>query len=175
MSSVNHWKSARASYTPQFKVICLLLTWRGASCICLKRPHASGRASNIERSSPRQRCHLSTLMHFWVAGILARIFWKRSAWCDGNDIIMLIVSTTHPRRSFQVDHEQSPASKFFRNRTSFRSSMSIESRGRNTWSKVWNKVRRTWRQRYRGTCASPRKSSTNTSIYWRSWKFFLPR
>ena len=32
---------------------------------------------------------------------------------------MLIVSTTHPKRSLQVDHEQSPVFSFLRERTSF--------------------------------------------------------
>ena len=36
----------------------------------------------------------------------------------GSDIVTLIVSTTHPKRSFQVDPEQSPASNFLRDMTS---------------------------------------------------------
>ena len=84
-------------------------------------------------------------------------------------IIMLTESTIDPSMVWHVEHEQSPASSFFVERTSLHCLVSCRSRGRNTLLSAWNSVRRSWQWRCRGPCASPRKSSTKTSTYARSF------
>ena len=68
-----------------------------------------------------------------------------------------------------MDHEQSPVSSFFSERTSLRFLVPCLLSGLNTLSNTWKSVRRSWRQRYHGPYASSRKSSTNTSTYANSF------
>ena len=46
-----------------------------------------------------------------------RIYLNQISWCKGKDIIMLTVSTTHPRRTCKVDQVQYPDYSFFRDKT----------------------------------------------------------
>ena len=168
-SSAIQRKSAKASWTPLDSVTIFPLTWQRDSCICLNIPLDPGRASAIERISPRTRCHLSTPILRWERGMADTISSSRATRWGGRVIVMLMESTIHPSRVWHVEHEQSLASSFFSERTSLRYLLSCLSRGLNTLSNTWKILWRTWRQRCRGPCASPRKSSTNTSMYANSF------
>ena len=162
-SSASHLKSDKASWTPVNRVTVLPLKWQWSSCIWLNNPLAPGRASYIERSSPKTRCHLSTPTMCWVQGMDVMIFLSRATRWGGRVIVMLTESTIHPSMVCYVDHDQYPASSFLRGGTSLHCLVSCRSRGRNTLSSVWKSVRRTWRRQCHGPCASSSKSSTNTS------------
>ena len=56
-ASDNHLKSSKDLWTPMDRVTLLHLTCQRTSCIWLNNPLAPGRASAIERSLPRTRCH----------------------------------------------------------------------------------------------------------------------
>ena len=150
MSSANHLKSSKASWTPVDRVNLLPLTWQWASCIWLNNTLALGRASAIKRSSPRTRCHLSMPTLCWVRGMEETISFSRATRWGGRVIIMLAESIFQPSMVWHVDHDQSPASIFFIERTSLRCLVSCRSRGRNTFSSVWKSVRRTWRRQFHG-------------------------
>ena len=77
---------------------------------------------------------------------------------------MLTMSTTHLRRTWQVDQSQSPDSILFRYKTYFRIDTPLESRGQNTLSSARKKVRQTWRRVWVGPWDRPEKSSMKTSM-----------
>ena len=70
-----------------------------------------------------------------------RISLKRFYWCDGKGSVMLTVYINHPRRTYQVEQVQSPASILFRDKTSFWLAISAGYSSWNTFSSAWNKVR----------------------------------
>ena len=162
-SSASHLKSYKASWTTVYRVTLFHLTWQRDSCIWLKNPLALGRASAIERSLQRARCHLSMPTLCWVRGMDETISLSRAMQWGRRVIVMLTESTIHPSTVWYVDHEQSPASSFLSERTSLQFLVSCQSRGWNTLSSAWKSVRRTWLRRCCCPCASTRKSSTNTS------------
>ena len=88
----------------------------------------------MERSSPKIRCHLSTPTLRWVRGMAWTISFSRATRWGGRAIVMLMESTIHPSMLWQVDQEQSPASRFFKLRTYLRCLASCRSSGRNTLS-----------------------------------------
>ena len=73
----------------------------------------------MERSSPKIRCHLSTLTLCWVQGKEWTISVRCAMRWGGRAIVMLMESTIHPSMVWQVNQEQSPASSYFRLRTSW--------------------------------------------------------
>ena len=72
-----------------------------------------------------------------------RIPLKWFYWCGVKDSVMFKVSTTHPRRIWQVDQVKSTAYIFFRDKNYFRLDVSVGSRGRNTFYSARNKMIRT--------------------------------
>ena len=88
----------------------------------------------MDRSSPRVLRHLYTPTRRWVRGIAWTIYFSRATRCGWRAIVMLTESTIHQSMVWQLDQEQSPASRFFKLRTSLRWEASCRSRGRNTLS-----------------------------------------
>ena len=78
------------------------------------------------------------------------------SWCGGKDSVMFTVSVTHPRRTWQVEHVQSPVNSFFSDNTSLQLFESPESQVLNALSRARNKVFHTWRRGWAGPWASPR-------------------
>ena len=157
ISYASQRKSAKASWTPLESVTLLPLTWKSSSQICLHRPLDLGRSSVIERSSPRTWYHLCTPILRWEWGMADMIASNRATQCDRRVIIMLMESTIHLSRVCHVDQEHSLASIFFSKRTSLRCLVSCFLRGRNSLSKAWKSLRRTWRRRCHVSCPSPTK------------------
>ena len=89
---------------------------------------------------------------------------KRFSWCGDRYSIMLKVSNTHPRRTYQVYQVHSPTYSFFRYKISFWFDMYLEYRVQNTFSGAWNKVRRMWCRLCTGLLSRPQNSSTKTSV-----------
>ena len=130
----------------------------------LKRPWEPGKAIYTEQSYPSTQFQLSTPMSFWLVGIPDRISLKRFSRCGGKDNAMLNVYTTHPRRTCQVDHVQAHVPRFFSNNTSLLLAKSPESQVRNTFSREWKKVFRTWRRRWEGPWDNPSNLLTKISM-----------
>ena len=93
-------KSASAWCTAGERVIRPCGTCRRASCIWLNSPRAPGIASAIERSSPRTRRQILTLVRFLEGGKRSRSSRKRVTRLSGRRIVMPTVSMSHPRNSF---------------------------------------------------------------------------
>ena len=106
------------------------------------------------------RCHFSTPIRFWLRGIPSIISLKRFSRCGGKYSIMLTMSITHPRRTWQVDHIQSSSIIFFNDRTSLRLAKSPESHAWNTFSRAWNKVLHTRFHLWADPWNIPKKLST---------------
>ena len=134
-------KSSSASWTPFASAMRPFDLVETACCIALKMFRDPGRASAIERSSPRAACQRLRLVRRWEEGKEFRISCRRAVLCGGSVIVMLIVSTIHPRTSFIVPHEQSPAASFLSNTGSRRSGPSPWESGRNTSSTAWSSRR----------------------------------
>ena len=111
--------------------------------MCLKRPQAPGKPVFMEQIPPSTQCHLSIPMRFWLVVISARISLKRFSWCGGKEKVMLTVSITHPRSTWQVDHVKSPDLIFYSDKTSLWLAKLPDSQGRNTLSRKQNKVSHT--------------------------------
>lgn len=73
-----HRKSSRASCTPLCNATRPPDLFASAFCIVLKMLRDPGRASAMERSSPRTACHFRRLVRRWVRGMDARISASRS-------------------------------------------------------------------------------------------------
>ena len=101
----------------------------------LKRPMALGREIAMYRISPNIRCHFLTPILFCLWGIPVRISLHWFFWCGGKYIVMLTVSITLPRRTYQVEHVQLSAICFFNNNTFLRFAEFPESQGHNTLSR----------------------------------------
>jgi hypothetical protein len=104
-----------------------------------------------------------TLVCFCEIGMLAMISTRSSTRCGGTWVVMLTVSTTHPRTSLMVSRLQSPWRNFFKDTGSLQWGESSGWMGRKTssmeWSKVW------WTRRRNGFWAREMKSSTKMSTY----------
>ena len=98
----------------------------------LKSPLALGTVIAMERSSPNTQCHFPIPIHFWIRGIPARISLKRFYLGGRKYIVMLTVSITNPRRTWQVNHIHYPAIIFFNDNTFLRLAKLPESQGQNT-------------------------------------------
>jgi len=161
----SHRKSFRVSCTCRVVRIRPLMGCQSAFWMWLKRPHAPGSASVIDRSSPSRPCHLRMDTRFCVLGISARSSDKRSRRCWGSSSVLAIVSMSQPRMIFRVLQAPSPFFSFFMEAGSCRYGVSLGSRGRRTRSKVSNSTRRIRRRRLGPPCAAPQKSSTYTSNF----------
>ena len=135
----------------------------------LNRPLAPGRESAIYRSSKRTWCQCLTFICCWWGGMAARISLRWAAQWVGRYSIILTVSTTQLSSTLHVDHDQSAVLSFLRKSNSFLWVGFSLSKGPNTFSKAWKRLRITWRSRWVGTCANPSKSSTRTSTYANNW------
>ena len=138
--------------------------WRRDSWMCLQRPQAPVKAVSMEQSSPIIQFHLSIPIRFWLVVISSSISLKWFSWCGGKDKVMLTVSITHPRRTWQVYHVKSPDIIFFSDKTSLRLSNSTRSQGRNTLSRRWNKVSCNRSRQWSGTWANPRIFDKNLNL-----------
>ena len=116
----------------------------------LNNPQSLGRVISVERSSPKTQCHLSTSIRFLVQVIAEMISLKWLTWCGVSNNVMLNVSITHPRISWQVDQVQFPVYILFRDRNYFQLDLPWMYMGRNTFSIAWNKVIRMWRRLWVG-------------------------
>ena len=84
----------------------------------LKSILAPGRPISMYQILPNTWGHLLTPILFWVQVIPAGIYLKGFSWCRGKDIVIMTISITHPRSTWQVDHIQLPVTIFFNNKTS---------------------------------------------------------
>jgi hypothetical protein len=99
------------------------------------RPLHPGIAIDIERNLPMILCHSFVAIVRCECGIEWSISSKRAALCSGNDIVLLIESTSHPNMTIDVAHLASPFFNFLMDAGSCRNLVSVELRGRNTWSR----------------------------------------
>ncbi len=159
-------KSSRALCTPFARAMRPLDWVEITLCIELKMFCGPGRASAINRSSPRAACQCFRLLRRWDDGKEFRISIRRATRCGGSAIVMQTVSIIHPRTSFIVPHEQSPTASFLRDTGSWRSGPSPRESGQKTSSTAWSSRRRTWRRLSSllepsgKRCAAPTKLST---------------
>ena len=133
---------------------------RKASCRRLKRPREPGRASDIDRSSPKILCHLSSETRRWLGLKSARMSARRSSRRCGREMVIAAVSRIHPRIFLQVDQQASPCLSFLTEDGSWRLERSESERGRKTSSIAVRRMRRTRRRRSGFPWARPHKSST---------------
>ena len=87
--------------------------------IWLNIPRSPGRAIDKDRESPMTRCHLSMPLRSLLQGVSKRISLKQVFLCWGKHNSILTMLINYPKSTWNVDQVQYPASRFFRNRTSF--------------------------------------------------------
>jgi hypothetical protein len=114
MSVASQRKSWRTECTTGVRRTLVPLSHRffRTSCKTLNRPRPPGMASTIDRSSPRSFSHLLALARRWRGETESKRSNSRSTRCGGSSTVILMVSTTHPRMFFRVDHVASPLSIF---------------------------------------------------------------
>jgi hypothetical protein len=97
---------------PRCTLVPSLAVCRKASYREQNRPRALVTSSAMERSSPMTCCHFLVEFRHWVAGILARMAWRRSTLWIGNWIVFFTVYRTQPNTVFLVAQVASPFNNF---------------------------------------------------------------
>jgi hypothetical protein len=125
-----HLKLLRASCIPLCKATRPPVLWARAFCIVLKIFRAPGRASAMDRSSPRTVCHFLRLVRRCVRGIESRISPNHAILCSGRQMVSVVVSMIQPKTDLIVPHKQSPSLSFLIKTGSLRSGGSDGVNGR---------------------------------------------
>ena len=107
-----HSKSAKASWKDLVRRRRLPSEERRAACNELNKPRVPGRASDIDRSSPRIWYHRSRDKRDWVTGMLASSSAKRCSRRGGRRIVIATVSISQPRTFLRVLQLASPWRSF---------------------------------------------------------------
>ena len=92
---------------PLVIVTLLLFTCSRASFIWIDNTWDLERASYMDFSLPRTRCHLLFPILFLVQGMVERIYWKHASWCGGSNNFVLAMLVAHPKRIWHVYQFQS--------------------------------------------------------------------
>eukprot|EP00980_Cylindrotheca_fusiformis_P022354 scaffold9232_cov110-Cylindrotheca_fusiformis.AAC.2 len=161
----SHRKSSRAAWKPGLsrnrEERSLV---RRAACRWLNRPREPGRASDMERNSPKSLCHLSRESRRWLGGMELRSSAKRRSLRSGKVMVDDTVSMIQPRTFLQVAHDASPLRNLVTEMGSVRCGGSWSGwRGRRMRSIDSMRRRRTFVRRDSGPWAAAIKSSTKRS------------
>jgi hypothetical protein len=126
-SSANHQKSCKNACTWQPSLTCVpsLALWRRASRKEQNRSRAHGMANVMDRSLPITFCHFLVEVRLWAGVMLARMEFRRFTRCAGNGVVLVVVSSTHPRTTLRVAQVASPFNSFLMETGSWRNGPSV--------------------------------------------------